>query len=1027
MNNMKNFMKNFMLKKRLVAMCLVMLCIVIPANANNLLAGWDGNGITGKGSEPCNFGWSTNLESPSWGTTTDGNQYNQAMYRDYKAERYLISGLGATFYYPVELKEGLAYELSASFAFFDDNVKADVPFMLLDEKKNVVASTELTTVQHVSVAARKVALVTQVKTTGRYYIAYTNPNPNKRLAIKSLSCVFLEDYNPNTYDIIWTSVSGNSSESMPLGGGDLGCNVWAEGTDLFMYVQKSGSLDENNQYDKLGRIRFTLSPNPLEGCTKFRQQLHLDEGYIEIIAANDEVCDTVVMWVDVYKSVVHAAVSSNVPTILTASYESWRSEETSFGGVGAGIRSGMYGLMGLADMKLAADVIVPEEDRITFYHRNGEKNPYPYVYAEVAGMSDMLDEICDDNRFRTFGGVMYGEGFIKDKVTDGVYQHTPYKAYSMKSAMASKHQSIVIATYLQQTATIDEWKERLDETLATALIDPQYDFEQSKAWWRDFWSKSYIRLMPDNPDVNNVVWRIGRNYQLFRYQLGTNYYGSYPARFNGGNFTFDPATVSSATTYTPDYRTWGGGVFTLQNERLLFWPMLRNGDFEAMKTYFNMFVKALPGAKLRVQRYFGHDGAAFSEYLTQSGIPAPDCYGWPVSAGYSARQRGEEIPFGDERATASLSYNNYVEPGIQANGYVSYHFLGALEASFMALQYHLYTGEDISEYLPFIKQTLIFFDKHYRARELIRSGKELDDNGKLVIYPSSACETYRGAKNPADVVSGLNATLKALLKLDCLSDSERLYYEQMLSVLPGYAFGGEGDDKYIKPAWSWTKKINAEQPELYPLFPFNEFHIGDPEIPCFKAAYDRAPSDTKELVAWHHCGVQLARMGEVDAAKDFISRQMDNGPLRFPTFWRSTDWTPDHNWGGAGMIGMQEMLMQVIDDKHIVLFPAWPKDWDVDFKMHAPHNTVIEGSLRGGKLIDLNVTPASRAADVYNLYEQNIGDITSVTKAIEYKGFSKDSTLVYDLSGRLVNSDSYSENELSKGIYVTKNRKFVVK
>ena len=34
------------------------------------------------------------------------------------------------------------------------------------------------------------------------------------------------------------------------------------------------------------------------------------------------------------------------------------------------------------------------------------------------------------------------------------------------------------------------------------------------------------------------------------------------------------------------------------------------------------------------------------------------------------------------------------------------------------------------------------------------------------------------------------------------------------------------------------------------------------------------------------------------------------------------------------MIGMQEMLLQEADGK-ILLFPAWPKDWDVHFKLHA--------------------------------------------------------------------------------------------
>ena len=38
--------------------------------------------------------------------------------------------------------------------------------------------------------------------------------------------------------------------------------------------------------------------------------------------------------------------------------------------------------------------------------------------------------------------------------------------------------------------------------------------------------------------------------------------------------------------------------------------------------------------------------------------------------------------------------------------------------------------------------------------------------------------------------------------------------------------------------------------------------------------------------------------------------------------------------GGSGMIGLQEMLLQT-NGEQILLFPAWPKEWNVHFKLHA--------------------------------------------------------------------------------------------
>ena len=63
------------------------------------------------------------------------------------------------------------------------------------------------------------------------------------------------------------------------------------------------------------------------------------------------------------------------------------------------------------------------------------------------------------------------------------------------------------------------------------------------------------------------------------------------------------------------------------------------------------------------------------------------------------------------------------------------------------------------------------------------------------------------------------------------------------------------------------------------------------------------------------------------------------------------------------MIGLQEMLMQTIGDK-ILLFPAWPKEWDVDFKLHAPENTTVECRFENGEITSLVVLPESRAKDV---------------------------------------------------------------
>jgi len=47
----------------------------------------------------------------------------------------------------------------------------------------------------------------------------------------------------------------------------------------------------------------------------------------------------------------------------------------------------------------------------------------------------------------------------------------------------------------------------------------------------------------------------------------------------------------------------------------------------------------------------------------------------------------------------------------------------------------------------------------------------------------------------------------------------------------------------------------------------------------------------------------------------------------------------------------------------IRLLPAWPREWDVEFRLHAPHKTTIECKAQSGKIRLLKVTPNGRQED----------------------------------------------------------------
>lgn len=201
----------------------------------------------------------------------------------------------------------------------------------------------------------------------------------------------------------------------------------------------------------------------------------------------------------------------------------------------------------------------------------------------------------------------------------------------------------------------------------------------------------------------------------------------------------------------------------------------------------------------------------------------------------------------------------------------------------------------------------------------------------------------------------------------------------------------------ISPAESWQKKrpdYNSELPQMYPVFPFRIYGVGRPDLEIARNTWRYGFTDAskqKNYFCWFQGGIFTACLGLTDEAKEYALAKFlhphydfphpekpEESPWklhwkltegwkvpRYPAFWDCMifDARPDMDHGGSAMIQLQEMLMQTVDEK-ILLLPAWPDDWDVDFKLHAPSHTVVEVSVRNGKIISLNVIPESRREDV---------------------------------------------------------------
>lgn len=772
------------------------------------------------------------------------------------------------------------------------------------------------------------------------------------------------------YHVVWDRPGKGPQDSMPVGGGDIGANVWVENGEVLLYVQRSGAFNDVGEFLKFGRLRVTLSPNPFADPANFRQELKLCDGHMEISATGrDGIGARLRVWVDVAHPVLHLDVDADQPVDANVALESWRLEDRPLADGRYGERFGAFSVEGYPGKVIKrADKISYQDDGVVSYQRNPAKGLLPDLGIQQQGLETWRDSIHDHLAHRTSGVLLRGTGFAPDPAgpRDGTYLGTRFRGWPLVSQAPARSHRLVLATRIEQTPDQTSWEKAL-KAEADAALKPATAAARSAAttdWWHRFWRRSWIVVTPPGgvkPD--SPVWQMGRNYQLMRYQLGATSGGEYPAKFNGGHFTYDPVAVERQRKFDPDWRAWGGDVFTAQNQRLLYWPMLKAGDFDLMRPQFQLYVDALPGATAKVREHFGHDGAIFTEYASSTGLDMPSGWGWPEP---SHRARGPEVPFGDPSVHGITGYGKPVEHGVMANNATSYHWESQVEHAYMMLEFQRFSGAEIRHFYPFVRAALVFFDQHYQRRQKMRTGKPLDEDGKLVLSPSTSCESYRGATNPTDLVAGLRACLQALLSIqgDPVPAADREYFSGYLSRLPEISFGEEKGERVVLPARSYLLYQNVECPQFYPLFPFNQYRLGDPEIDAFRAAWKHGKFPKNMVQSWHQDGIFFARMGMTAEAADYNVRKLSDSERRFPTFWGpGHDWVPDHNWGGSGMIGLQEMLLQTIGDQ-LVLFPAWPQEWDVDFKLHAPRQTTVEATLKGGKLVSLKVSPASREKDI---------------------------------------------------------------
>jgi hypothetical protein len=744
------------------------------------------------------------------------------------------------------------------------------------------------------------------------------------------------------YNVVWDSPSKDASGVMPIGNGDIAAGVYAiENGDLYLLLAKNDAYNYLGDIFKTGRVKVTLTPNPFEKGKPFRQTLDLATGSIGIEADGVKLR----IWADARHPVFHVQIEAPRPIAVTARPDLWkRIDRTSFNEVkGYSVTGG--GPPGAAPPQ---DVRVDRAGKCLWYFPVGDHSVYPDD-LKFYGVEPMAAKFPDPFRFNTFGNLL----------------ECPQLALAGGN-LSGKGQSfdIRIHALTRQTPEPKNWIAAI-EAQAARQLDVQQDWKDHCGWWSDFWDRSWIvasdtTVAPENrekfksepsADGNREeadgAALVSQNFNVFRFLMACQSRGRIQTKFNGGIFTQqlrvggdtgrDGALKQADGTWLTheDDRMWGRR-FTFQNQRLLYWPLLASGDFDLMQPFFNYYSNLLEMRKAITRAWFGHDGAYFRENIEPTGAEW-DCAAWG---------KGERPP--------------KTKPGEKYDGnYHDYYFTSGLESTAMMIDYVNFTGDTAFRdrvLVPYAREILTFFDLHYPRVD-----------GKLRIDPAQVAETWWIAVNPSPDVAGLRFCMDGLLTMKAGTAGDQERWQKLRGEIPEIPLQTIDGRQAIAPAEKYDKKANFENGELYPVFPFRCFGVGlgSADVVDWTMQH-RSTKDAFGNACWTQDQIHWACAGNAaQASAGLVQRfRVASSMCRFPMFGREgPDSCPDFDHFGSGSIALERMLVQEAGDQ-VMLLPAWPADWDVDFKLHLARQTVVSGTVKDGKLVRWDIQPPTRKRDV---------------------------------------------------------------
>ena len=455
---------------------------------------------------------------------------------------------------------------------------------------------------------------------------------------------------------------------------------------------------------------------------------------------------------------------------------------------------------------------------------------------------------------------------------------------------------------------------------------------QQRDWWVEYWGRSFVRVT--NPD-RTAQW-LNAAYYVHLYTLGCTNRGSVPAKWDGG-----------AGLMRGDERNWGICEW-VQEVRFTFMPLYAANRLEMARGLCDFYSGMAPYLWVQTERMWDLPGL----WIPETATPWGHVEDWVLEESPDAGVNDHYWDWNPETAPYGRFHH--------FNPYIGFLFTAGLEVCQHYLTWVRYSGDETflrDQAYPVLRGVCDF------ATNLLHKG----DDDRYHLDPGNALETWWMVRDPADTLDGLHVILPEAIRLaDEYGEGSEMTerWREVLAALPEPSRGWWREDStlcleedvYAPAAASSApvKRVNAENPQLYRVYPFGLSGIGSADYELARRTFEKRICVLAH--GWSMDAIWAAKLGLGEEACSLLARHAARYNRYRYGGWDSNDNSgfpnglavaPFLDAGGLSAFALQEILLQSHGGV-LRIAPAVSGAWSGTFRLRGEGGFLVTAHISDG-------------------------------------------------------------------------------